>query len=103
MLVADDRVNISDGIASAPELLVGLLEVRGLGILKLCHVKQSRLALAVDLGGDLERLPHPSRHAELDLPMVTIDPRTASATMRVSRALDCALGQAVQVAGAFRA
>ena len=103
VLVADDRVNISDGIASAPEPLAGLLEVRGLGILKLCHVKQSRLALAVDLGGEAVRLPHPSRHAELDLPMVTIDPWAASATVRVSRALDCALGRVVQVAGAFRA
>ena len=101
MLVADDRVNISDGIASAPESLAGLLEVRGLGILKLCHVKQSRLVLAVNLACDAQRLPAPARHAGFDLPLITIDPALASAAIRVSRALDCALGQVEQVAGAF--
>lgn len=101
MLVADDRVDIADGIASAPEPLAGLLEVRGLGILKLSHVKQSRLALAVLLSGAGERLPEPSRYATLNLPLVTIDARAASATARVSRALDCALGRTAQIAGAF--
>jgi HPr kinase/phosphorylase len=98
VLVADDRVNITDGIASAPDALAGLLEVRGLGILKLSHVKQSRLVLAVDLAGDAVRLPEPSRHAGLNLPLVTIDPNSASATARVSRALDCALGRIELVA-----
>jgi HPr kinase/phosphorylase len=101
VLVADDRVDITDGIASAPEPLAGLLEVRGLGILKLSHVKQSRLALAVLLSGAGERLPEPSRHATLDLPLVMIDSAAASATARVSHALDCALGRTAQIAGAF--
>lgn len=101
VLVADDRVDISDAIASAPEALAGLLEVRGLGILTLPHVKQSRLALAVALSSAGERLPEPSRHATLDLPLVTIDPSAASAAARVGRALDCALGRTAQVAGAF--
>src|ERR1700722_4969710 len=34
-LVADDQVTITDGIASSPEELAGLLEVRGLGIVRL--------------------------------------------------------------------
>ena len=101
VLVADDRVDIADGIASAPEALAGLLEVRGLGILQLSHVKQSRLVLAVSLSGVGERLPEPDCHAVLDLPLMTIDPSAASATARVSRALDCALGHTAQIAGAF--
>lgn len=101
VLVGDDRIDIDDGIASAPEALAGLLEVRGLGILKLSHVKQSRLVLAVALSNASERLPAPSRHLSLDLPLVTIDPGSASAAARVSHALDCALGRTTQVAGAF--
>ncbi len=101
MLVADDRVDIADGIASAPEPLAGLLEVRGLGILKLSHVKQSRLALAVMLAGQDARLPEPGRHPALNLPLITIDPHAASATARVGRALDCALGHTAQIAGCF--
>ena len=34
-LVADDQVDIADGVASGPAELAGLLEVRGLGIVRL--------------------------------------------------------------------
>ena len=99
-LVADDRVELSDGMASAPEALAGLLEVRGLGIVRLPHVARARVALAVDLrAGD--RL---STHAMHDLsgqPLVCIDPANASAPQRVAMALDCAIGRTQQVAGAF--
>ena len=36
-LVADDQVLIEDNIASPPESLAGLLEIRGLGIFQLPH------------------------------------------------------------------
>jgi len=98
-LVADDRVDIEDGDARAPAALAGLLEVRGLGIVRLPW-QPARLALAVSLGSG-DRLPEPSRHAELGLPLVCIDPRSASAAARVSLALDCALGRVNQLAGAF--
>jgi HPr kinase/phosphorylase len=101
VLVADDRVNISDGIASAPAPLAGLLEVRGIGIVRLAHVPQARLVLAVDLTNIAERLPEPRVHPELGIPLVRIDPAAASATARVSMALSCALGTTEQIAGAF--
>ncbi len=103
VLVADDRVNIDGGMASAPMELAGLLEIRGLGILRLPHEASARLALAVDLAGKAERLPMPARHAELDLPLVHINPNAASASARVAVALDCALGRTSQLAGAFQA
>jgi hypothetical protein len=39
----------------------------------------------------------------LDLPLLAIDPASASAAQRVALALDCALGRIVQLAGAFAA
>jgi HPr kinase/phosphorylase len=99
-LVADDQVIIEDGCARAPEPLAGLLEVRGLGILRLAHVKAARLVLVVVLGR-VERLPCPERHPELALPLVRIPPDLCSAPERIVLALDCALGRVSQVAGSF--
>lgn len=100
VLVADDQVRIADGCASAPAALAGLLEVRGLGIMRMAYAASAPLALAVGMGAG-ERLPQPARHAGTGLPLVMVDPRHASAPARVGLALDCVLGQASQVAGAF--
>ncbi|MGA9014408.1 MAG: phosphotransferase, partial [Acetobacteraceae bacterium] len=78
-LVADDRVDIDEGIARPPPGLAGLLEVRGLGIVRLPHAAEARLALVVDLGSPAMRLPAPTRHQTFDLPLVLVDPDTASA------------------------
>ena len=102
-LVADDRVEIVDGIARPVAALAGLLEVRGLGIVRLPYVASTRLALAVELIAPAARLPPPTRDDRLDLPLVQIDPHAASAPERVALALDCALGRVSQVAGAFTA
>ena len=102
-LVADDRVEIEDGIARPVPALAGLLEVRGLGIVRLPHVAAARLALVVELTGATTRMPAPARHETFTLPLVQIDPTAASAPERVALALDCALGRVSQVAGAFAA
>ena len=101
MLVADDRVEVEDGIARPPPQLAGLLEVRGLGILRLPHVQSARLALAVELGPSASRLPAPATHPELGLPLMAIDAASPSAAQRVALALDCVLGRVSQMAGAF--
>jgi len=102
MLVADDRVDIENGVARPTPALAGLLEVRGLGILRLPHLAEARLVLVVELGSAC-RLPAPARHPTLDLPLLTIDAASASAAQRIALALDCALGRIVQLAGAFAA
>ena len=102
-LVADDQVDIADGQVSAPAALAGLLEVRGLGILRLPYVPSAHLALVVDLTLRADRLPEPGLHAGLKVPLVHIDADAASAPDRVIMALDCALGRIAQVAGAFAA
>jgi HPr kinase/phosphorylase len=102
-LVADDQVDIADGVACCPVELAGLLEVRGLGIVRLPYCVQARLRLVVELGGRADRMPMPDRHPDLDLPLVHIDAAAASAPERVAFALECAIGRISQVAGAFAA
>lgn len=102
-LVADDRVDITDGTARPVPALQGLLEVRGLGIVHLPFVASARLALTVELGAVPARLPMPDRHALLNLPTLLLDASAASAPERIALALDCALGRVAQVAGAFAA
>src|ERR1700744_4883962 len=99
-LVADDQGELVDGVASCPAELAGLLEVRGLGIVRLPHRAEARLRLIIELDGRAERMPSPRRHAELDLPVVQIAAAAASAPERVALALECALGQVAQLAGA---
>jgi HPr kinase/phosphorylase len=101
ILVADDRVDIAAGIARPPPALAGLLEIRGLGIVRLAYLPAARLALAVMLAADAERLPMPSRDRELDVPRIALDPAAASAPARVALALDAALGRCAFLAGAF--
>jgi HPr kinase/phosphorylase len=101
VLVADDQVTVTDGIVSGPTNLAGLLEVRGLGIVRLPHRSMARLALVVDLGERADRMPMPAQHPDLNVPVVCIDAAAPSAADRVALALDCATGRVSQVAGAF--
>jgi HPr kinase/phosphorylase len=101
ILVADDRVEIDDGIARPPPGLAGVLEVRGLGLVRLPHLPEARLALAVDLGSRPARLPLPMRHPTLGLPMIALDAFAAAAPQIVALALDCAQDRRQQLAGAF--
>ena len=99
-LVADDQVQIEGGHAQAPETLAGLLEVRGLGLLRLPYLPSARLALVVQLQQG-ERLPLPARYHDLDLPMISLDPWPASAAQRVELALEAVQGGRCFVTGAF--
>jgi HPr kinase/phosphorylase len=103
VLVADDQVDVIDGFARSPTPLAGLLEVRGLGIMRLPYLSDVKLYVAVALTDQSERLPYPERHAELDVPLVRLNALSASAPDRVALALDCALGRVMQHTGAFAA
>jgi HPr kinase/phosphorylase len=102
-LVADDQVRIQEGVVSCPPELAGLLEVRGLGIMRLPHRPTARLALIVDLAEMADRLPFPRLDPVLGCAVISVDAAAASAPERVALALDCALGRVTQVAGAFAA
>ncbi len=98
-LVSDDQVDIVDGMAQPPEALAGLLEVRGVGIVRMAYTAPVRLVLSVAMGRP-ERLPGPAR-IEHGIPGIMIDPAMASAPQRLEMALDCVLGLRSQIAGAF--
>ena len=100
-LVADDRVDllVSDNgvIARAPETLAGLLEVRGLGILRVPVLEATVVRLVVNLVNH-ENVPRLSdrRMTDLigmDVPAVTLDPFEASAVTKVRLALELTLGR----------
>jgi HPr kinase/phosphorylase len=60
-LVGDDRVHLQAAggrlLVRSAEALAGLIEVRGVGILRLPHEPSALVGLVVDLGADVERLP----------------------------------------------
>lgn len=97
-LVADDQTELvckgRQLIASAPDRIAGLIEVRGLGIVKLPRdqlVRHAPVFLLVDLAHPehIERLPEAARETVLgvDLPVVSLAPFEASAPAKLRLAL----------------
>lgn len=95
-LVADDQVVLERRgtrlVASAPAVLSGKLEVRGIGIAALRKGRTLPIALAVRLRDRrrIERLPDPSAKIAflgVELPLVEIDPEDAAAPARLRAAL----------------
>lgn len=96
-LVADDQVKLTrveDHLeAQAPEALAGLLEIRGLGLVRVAHRASNRIDLAVRLRphGKIERMPElaEARHTLLgvSIHLVEIDPAATSAPARVRAAV----------------
>ena len=98
VLVADDQVVLNARgnviFATAPAALAGLLEIRGIGIVRVPVQAEVPVSLVVKLmpAATIERLPDPrDAHAVLlgmRLPMVMIDAGLASAPARLRAALD---------------
>jgi HPr kinase/phosphorylase len=99
-LVADDRVDIEAGAASPASGLEGLVEMCGLGILRLAYRSRVQLALACEIVAHPPRLPEPMLHP-LGVPLLHIDARAPSAPLLVMHALDCAQGHTAMLSGAF--
>lgn len=98
LLVADDAVDLSVAggvpVARAPGRLLGLLEVRGVGILPVPHVEAAPVRLAVRLGGAApERLPEPETEdvAGVAVPLIRLDALEASAPAKLRLALAAVL------------
>jgi HPr kinase/phosphorylase len=79
-LVADDRVVLERRgaalVARAPEPLAGMIEARGLGILRAPAVPEAPLALAVDLDATpAARMPHHATITFMGIPIRLISGR----------------------------
>ena len=95
-LVADDRVLLSakKGAlhAGAPATIRGLIEIRGVGIIKLPAAGSVPVRLAVELGREVSRLPAPRFYdagppLTHKVPLIGLDPRHASAPAKIRAAL----------------
>jgi serine kinase of HPr protein (carbohydrate metabolism regulator) len=97
-LIADDQTHLAKVgrvlIAAPPKSLAGLIEVRGIGIVKLGRgqlLARAQLALLVDLErpDQVERMPEPAREKVLgiDLPKVALVPFEASIVTKLRLAL----------------
>src|SRR5260370_18657619 len=90
-LIADDQSELhrrgDSIIARAPATIAGLVEVRGIGIIRLDALAEAPVALLVDLAApqSLERLP--ARRSErvlgLHLPLIALAPFEASAPAKL--------------------
>ena len=91
MLVADDQValSVSGGrlLARPPAAIAGLLEVRGVGLVRLPFRRRATVVLAVDLvaAADVPRLPEVEEVevAEVSVPRYMLDPFAATAVAKL--------------------
>jgi serine kinase of HPr protein (carbohydrate metabolism regulator) len=95
-LVADDRTDLvlekGRWRASAPATIAGLIEVRGLGIIRLPVLKRAPVVLAVRLAGHVPRLPEPDFFAPggkkgAKIPQIALNPVEASTPAKIRLAL----------------
>jgi len=94
-LVADDRVDLRrvgpDVSASAPHEIAGMLEVRGIGIVKMAHQASVMVRLVVELVSPdkVERLPEPAicHYMDVAVCLVNLAPFEVSATTKVRSAV----------------
>jgi HPr kinase/phosphorylase len=101
-LVADDRTNLAVDAgslyASAPMTIAGKLEVRGIGIVSVPHVRRAKVVLMIELAApeQVERLPEP-RHWEslgVRVPLIALAPFEISTPAKIRIALQqAALGR----------
>ena len=97
-LISDDQTHLAIKrrrlVATAPKPLAGLIEARGIGILRLPRARllaEASVVLAVDLvsPGKVERLPEPVREQFLgvSLPVVALAPFEGSSITKLHLAL----------------
>jgi HPr kinase/phosphorylase len=90
-LVADDQAELrrlgDRVLVRAPAVIAGLIEIRGLGILRVETIEEAPLALIVDLlpSGQIERMPENRIESVLglDIRLIALAPLEASAAAKL--------------------
>lgn len=94
-LISDDQVEIDARsgrpLASPPSPIAGLIEARGIGLLRLPYLARIPLFLAVELvpAAQIERLPDPAFWTQegFSLPLLRLCPFEASVSIKLRLAL----------------
>jgi HPr kinase/phosphorylase len=102
-LIADDQSELHrrDGlvVVRAPPAIAGLIEVRGIGIVRVEPLAEAPLGLIADLLPPemIERLPRRAteRLLEIELPRIAVAPFEASTAAKVALALRAFVGPAL--------
>ena len=103
-LIADDRVDLAVAggvlVASAPANLAGMIEVRGMGVMRLPARPQTTVGLIIDLVDEeaVERMPEPMvcRLLGVEAPLMRLAAKSASAAAKTRLAIDAARQPAVR-------
>ncbi len=88
-LVSDDytdlRADSGQLVATAPDTIAGLIELRGLGLIRVSALPETVVHLLVELDTPVERLPEPRETviAGVPLPVTSISPFEASAPIKL--------------------
>ncbi len=97
-LVSDDYTELRrrDGqlFATPPLRIAGQIEVRGVGIIEMSHDAEAKVALLIDIDGEIERMPTPAtrRLAGCDVPLAALAPLEPSAPIKVELLLKALAG-----------
>jgi serine kinase of HPr protein (carbohydrate metabolism regulator) len=89
VLVSDDYTELRRRnqtlFATPPARIAGKIEVRGVGLVEMPHLAEAEIVLLIDLDGTAERMPEAQtrRLAGVDVPVVTLAPLEASASIKV--------------------
>ena len=95
-LVSDDYVDleIKGGrlLAEGPKTILGMMEVRGLGLVSMPYIDHAEVFLACDLmaADKIDRLPDASQYLDIEgikVPLMQLDAMAASAPARIKLAL----------------
>lgn len=100
-LVADDytQLELRDGrvVASAPAAIAGMIEVRGIGLVKVSNIASAEIGVVIDLmaSDSIERAPTPTvcTYLGVQLPLYAVAALEPSAIVKVRLALDLARGR----------
>jgi serine kinase of HPr protein (carbohydrate metabolism regulator) len=96
LLVSDDLITITASdktltarFPDAPQNLRGVIEVRGMGLIKVPHQAKTQIDLVIDLSDKIERMPHVMTRsmAGIKIETVTLNPFEASAPAKIRMAL----------------
>jgi len=100
-LVGDDQILMEQEHARPAPALAGLIEIRGLGIVRIPHLSATRVVLQIDLTrhAPVKRLPDYAIDPKTGIWHLTLDAFHADAVARIRSTLRCIRGEFTLLCG----